>query len=473
MQLGICCSPLHHQLALRLANRFERNLGITTVIVADEQAPLMEIWEQASASDAVLLMLDQKSAPGPLKRDDWQSLLDHTGVPPVAILKLESCSYPKLLERSRFFAPDGSQLEAARWVERWLVSLKSKGMASSKIHRPLNSVASVAGWWTKAVDSPGVLALDPEDIDAVQTFASDAGSHFENVVWLGCGGVPAEALKAEIEFRCEVSEEQNSGGRLLFVLIHVGPDFAIPPSCAGEKQRHSFVIVAGPSQSTRRGGNFAETAISACRQSGFPGVLLDSMLGPERRHEWEPLLVPLTADRRWFRPRSAMDPSRDASQLHLETLQQLFRGWRRQPELCRELASEAAWAIHRNPPASSELTLDLALFLLAEKRKAEAVVWLRMLASSADEEDEFAIQAREELRWLVDEFGSYRRLQPIVPGEQVTFDFPGFFMDENPADESERLLLQELQAEIEDQLRHTASAPSRSMARQLQFDSFS
>src|SRR5947199_8880541 len=123
MQLGICCSPLQRQLALRLTNRLTRNLGITTVIVADESAPLMESVEQASASDPVLLMLDRGSAPGPVKRDDWQSLLDHTGTPPVATLKLEHCFYPKLLERSRFFAPNGNELEAGRWLERWLVSI--------------------------------------------------------------------------------------------------------------------------------------------------------------------------------------------------------------------------------------------------------------------------------------------------------------------------------------------------------------
>src|SRR5258708_38267466 len=110
MQLGICCSPLQYQLATRLASRFARNLGITTVIVADEYTPVMESWEQASASDAVLLMLDRKSAPGPVKRDDWQSLLEHTGAPPVATLKLEHCFYPKLLERSRFFAAECNEL---------------------------------------------------------------------------------------------------------------------------------------------------------------------------------------------------------------------------------------------------------------------------------------------------------------------------------------------------------------------------
>ena len=199
------------------------------------------------------------------------------------------------------------------------------------------------------------------------------------------------------------------------------------------------------------------------------------MLGQERRHEWESLVTPLTADRQWFRPRSSgMAPNREACKRHLEALQESFGWWRRRPELCRELVGEAAWAIQRNRVASGELCLDLAQFLLAEKRMAEAVTWLRILAATADEQDEFAIRAREELRWLVDEFGSYRRPQPIVSGEQVSFDFPGFFMAQDPAIDDNRLLLQELRADVPEHPQRAASAlSSRSPGRQLQFDLFS
>ena len=472
MQLGICCSPLQHQLAVRLASRLARNLGITTVIVADEHASLMESWEQSSASDAVLLMLDRRLAPGPVKRDDWQSLLEHNGAPQVATLKLEHCFYPKLLERSRFFAPDGNELEAGRWVERWLVSITPTG-ADTEIQRISRSdsfggSSSPDEWWTKVVDTPGVFALTPRDIDAVQTFACEAGPHFRGVVWIGCEGVPREALKAEIEFRGAAVES----GRLLFVLVYADPEVAIPPGCAGES-RHSFVIVEGRPEATsaRRGGNAIEASTGACRQSGFPGALLDLMLGHERRHEWESLVTPLTADRRWFRPRSPIAPNRRACQSHLGVLQKLFGAWRRQPDLCREFVGEAAWAVQRDRPASGELCFDLAMFLLAQQRMPEAVTWLRILAATADEQDEFAIQAREELRWLVDEFGSYRRPQPIVSGEQVSFDFPGFVIAEEPAVGNDRLLLEELRVANEEHLQRAASASaSRSTGRQLQLD---
>jgi hypothetical protein len=475
MQLGICCSPLQRQLAVRLTSRLARNLGITTVIVADEYAPLIESWEQASASYAVLLMLDGRSAPGPVKRDDWQSLLAHNGAPSVAILKLEHCFYPKLLERSRFFAPDGDELEAERWVERWLVSLTSTGEIPRILRADSSGgSASPAEWWTTVVDTPGVLALTPSDIGAVQTFACEAGSHFQGVVWIGCEEVPAEALTSEIEFRCAAVDS----GRLLFVLVHTEPDMAISQACTG-RPRHSFVIVEGRLEEAivaTSSGHSIEAWIGACRQSGFPGALLDLMLGEERRHEWEGLVTPLTVNRRWFRPLSGMAPNREACQAHLEALQESFRGWRRRPELCLELVGEAAWAIQRNRLASGELCLDLALFLLAEKRVGEAVTWLRILAATADEQDEFAIQAREELGWLVDEFGSYRRPRPIVPGEQVCFDFPGFVIAQDPAMDlafdNDRLLLEELRANASEQPHGAASASPRSGGRQLQFDLF-
>jgi len=464
MQLGICCSPLQHQLAARLTSRLERNLGITTVIVADESVPLMESWEQASASDAVLLMLDRKSAPGPLKRDDWQSLLEHNGAPPVATLKLEHCFYPKLLERTRFFAPNGNELEAQRWVERWLVGIASSrtGTEIQRILSTDSSGATPAEWWTSAVDAPGVLTLTPDDIDAVQTFACEAGSHFQGILWIGCESVPHEALISEIEFRSAAVP----GGRFLFVLVHAGSDMAIPT-----ESRHSFVIVEGRPEAIVAKAPI-EAWIGACRNSGFPGVLLDLMLGHERRQEWERLVTPLTANRRWFRPRSETAPTQETCRRHLEALQDLFRGWRRQPELCRELAGEAVWAIQRNPLASRELCLDLPLFLLAEQRMPEAVTWLKILAATADEHDQFAIQAREELRWLVDEFGSYRRPQPIGPGEQVAFDFPGFVVPEQPAIDNNRMLLEELREELAEELQHATASP-RAPRRQLQFDLFS
>ena len=479
MQLGICCSPLQRQMAVRLGERLTRNLGVKIVIVADEAAPLMESWQQASASDAVLLMLDRTSAPGPVKRSDWQSLLDHHGEPPVATLKLEHCAYPKLLERSRFFAPsEGNELEAGRWVERWLVSLvtfSKAGLESQGILRVESADGGncpVAEWWTTIVDGPGMLRLSPNKIDAVQTFAYEAAAHFHNVVWLGFEGLPAEAETAMIESHCAAAVNQNA--RLLFVLVHATPGLAPPVT-----ERHSFVILeGGPTGSLvdsfavdRLAGVPLTAFVGACRWSGFPAVVLDLMAGWGSRQEWASVVVPLTSDGRWFRPRGDFKTSAEACERHFGTLREVFRFWRRQPELCRELVGEAAWAIERNRGVGigpGELGLDLALFLLEEKRMVEAVVWLRMVASAGDEGDEFGIRAREELRWHVDEFGLYRRPEPILPGNQVGFDFPGFFVAQEMLGVVDHYaLLKELEAEAAAQRMLQRGAEGRPAGRQL------
>ncbi len=451
MQLGICCSPLQRQLAGRLVERLGRNLGIkAVVIVTDEAAPLMETWEQASASDAVLLMLDRDSAPGPVKREAWQSLLDHNGEPPVATLRLEACAYPKLLERSRFFAPPGGdELAAERWVECWLVSL-----LTNSSHAEMQGILRAADhghdaqWWASAVDTPGVLIPSSEKIDAVQTFAAEAAAHFHGVIWLGLEGLPPEAQQARIEHHC--TEAAAEDARFLLVLVYAAPGLAIPAT-----GRHSFVILeGGPPETSEANSAFWAALAGTCRRSGFPAVLLDLMAGFGSRQQWAKLVVPLTADARWFRPRANLGTNAEACQRHFETLQEVFRFWRSQRELCRELAGEAAWAIERHCGLGlgpGELCQDLALFLLEEKRMMEAVAWFRMLALAEDEKDEFAIRAREELRWLVDEFGSYRRPEPILPGDQAAFDFPGFVPAPEPGLVDHYVLLRELELEAASQ----------------------
>ena len=58
LRLGICCSVRHSLIASKLSARLERNLGIETLIISDDPALAAETWEQASASSAVLILLD-------------------------------------------------------------------------------------------------------------------------------------------------------------------------------------------------------------------------------------------------------------------------------------------------------------------------------------------------------------------------------------------------------------------------------
>ena len=121
VRLSICCSSRAAAIAARLARRLERNLGIRTLLVEEDSAPVWETWEEGAAADAVLILLDGVSAPEPLRLQEWKGLVDHDGDPPIAFARLEECAYPKLLERRIFFpADDGPALDRA--VERWLAA---------------------------------------------------------------------------------------------------------------------------------------------------------------------------------------------------------------------------------------------------------------------------------------------------------------------------------------------------------------
>ena len=410
MQLGLCCSPLQHAFAHGLAGRLERNLGITTLIVEDGSAPLPAVWEQASAAGAVLLLLDPVSAPGPVNRREWASLLEHTGAPPVALLRFGPCQYPKLLERRPFFAP-ANAAEAERWVERWLVELlprREDGIDAAPVSVPVPEE-----WWPRLVDRPGVCLAAAEDAGAAQAFAHDAGRHFQGVFWIGCERRPAAPVLSEVE------HFSRGAGRLLFILVH-----ATGLPLDGLHGPHSYLVLEGEPAVAESGDPLAAW-VGACETSSFPGSMMDLMLG--RRTDWEPLVTVLDRDRRLYRPPGRFTASREAGHRHLEVLEETFRGWRQHAPLCRELSAEAAGALHRglecSHPAARGLCLHLALFLLSEKRHAEAVAWLRTLVEEAGRESDLptARRARMELSWLVDDAGAPR--PDIALGEQLAFDF--------------------------------------------------
>ena len=222
MQLGICCSSRQRAFARALTDRLARNLGVTTLVVEDDEAAVCFTWEQASASDAVLLLLDSASAPGPgVNRADWASLLAHAGAPPVASIRFEPCHYPKLLERGpRFLAP-AEAVEAERWTERWLVELllprDEAGIAAAP-----SAGAVPDAWWTQLVDRPGQAVAAPDDIDAAQALASVARRHFQGVFWIGCEHRPPVAILDEIEHWTQ------GATRLLFVLVHGASPLELP-----------------------------------------------------------------------------------------------------------------------------------------------------------------------------------------------------------------------------------------------------
>ena len=443
LRLGICCSTRHAFFASELTARLGRNLGIETLIIADDAALAAETWEQASACSAVLILLDSTTARGPVKREAWQSLLEHNNEPPVALVRLEACQYPKLLERSSRFLVMADPLEMARWVERWMVA-ELLPVAPARIF----SIAGLhcqfpSSWWTQAVDQPGVI--EAQDLDHAQAFAHRAAAHFDGVCWLACEDTPPDVLAAEIEY------EAARGRRLLFVLAGATGEVA----GALKQSRHSFVLVPPSLEEAATNGHPAAAWLGACPQAGFPGILMERMAGD--LNDWADLAIPLTKDGSWIRPTVRWKSSEETRVRFVTVLEEIFAFRRRWTGLCRELAGTCATALRAR--FSGELCLDLALFLLDEGRRAEAVAWLRILKTHVSDE-ELRRRAVKELSWLVDDAGD---LLPCVveSGDQLDFGFTGFGRPEVEALSEQALLAELLASEA------NARRPESSRVRQL------
>jgi hypothetical protein len=162
------------------------------------------------SSAATLLILSPASVPRRLDRAAWEGVLQHVAghaTPPVGVVLLGECPYPRLLERARFFRwADGSR-ETLRAIERWIVGLDA-------CERPAVDPAALPWFegrereiellWETLVDAPGGLAWIEGPPGAgktclAQTFARQAGDHFRDVLWVACGERSAAAVAADLE----------------------------------------------------------------------------------------------------------------------------------------------------------------------------------------------------------------------------------------------------------------------------------
>jgi hypothetical protein len=320
----------------------------------------------------------------------------------VALLRLGPCHYPKLLERRLFIASPTTAIDAERWVERWLVKMmprQEEGIDTAPVPTTIPDE-----WWRQLIDRPGICFATARDTSAAQALAHQARGHFHGVFWTGSA--------AEIEHRSRSTE------RLLFVLVSPGS------TLNSQGGRHSYLVLDGAPATIATTDPLAPW-VGVCQYQGFPGSMMDLMLGP--RADWEPLAKIIDPTRRLYRTEGRYTTMQEAETRHLAVLQETFHSWRNQSPLCRDLIAEAEAALrygfHHHLAAARELCLQLALFLLAEKRTAEAVTWLRTLEQEADRESDIATarRARHELSWLVDDAGHLR--QDIEIGQQLAFDF--------------------------------------------------
>ncbi|MBL8241706.1 MAG: toll/interleukin-1 receptor domain-containing protein [Bryobacterales bacterium] len=397
--MSICCSSRGAVAGKRLAERLERNLGVSTLLVAEDQAPVWQTWEEGAAADAVLILLDKNSAPAPMRRDDWAALIDHDNDPPIAFARLEECTFPKLLERRPFFpATDMAEFERAveRWVTRQLPLVD--GISAAAFDAP-----APAEWWAELVDKPGRVTT--ADIGAAQAFAHAAADHFQGVVWLGCAGREAATVRAELDYR-------TGEGRVLAVLAHVDKELRLPES------RHSYLQVLGPPPAGE-----ASAALGCCYAPRFPGWLARELGGNLAE------AVALDAGRGTYRM-ARQGASDDATRTHhLQILHRCFRNWKDTPEPCRELLPEVAGAIGfgfaRHWSMATEVCLRAAFLLLRDGRRREGIRTLHRLLVEAEVrgDSETAETARHELSWLNEDDEPARA--ETMAGEQLALNLFG------------------------------------------------
>src|SRR5579864_4440141 len=129
LDVFLCHAPANREVAATIAARLER--GAEANVWLDEcgshsGATLATAWEAGLTSAAILLVLSPEAVPPRLRREDWQSLLQHlerNGEPPVGAVLVGDCPYPRLLERKHFFHWGDPRRDVLSAIERWIVSL--------------------------------------------------------------------------------------------------------------------------------------------------------------------------------------------------------------------------------------------------------------------------------------------------------------------------------------------------------------
>lgn len=372
MRLSICCSPGAVAIAERLSARLRQNLEIDTLVVAEDEVPVSETWEEGAAAQAVLILMDAVSAPPPFRREAWNGIIEHNGEPSLAFVRLEECAYPKLLERRRFLPAEAPELDRA--VESWLAGLLP---AHPGIAPAICEAAFSEEWWETLADRPGQAVT--EDAAAAHAFARQARGQFQGVVWIGCAGREPAVIKAELEHRA-------GDARLLVVLSHVAKPLNIPPS------RHSLLQIQAPAPHS-----------GPCYAPGFPGWLARDL------NIDLSFAVPLDEQGGLYRAIAPFPVDDELRARHLTLIDRYFASWKKKPAPCRDLLPEVSAALDygftADWPRARQLCRRAAELYRADARRRECARLYHRLQIEALEhgDDETAADAAHQLSWLTDE----------------------------------------------------------------------
>lgn len=461
LDVFLCYSPADREVADRIQVRLIHGAEATVWLEPCGRGTgqtLAAAWDGGLSAAAIVLLLSPNSIPDRLPVEQWRPLLEHVdgnATPPVGVVLLEACPYPRLLERKRLFRWSGSGPGILRQIESWIVGLHDDGPPSFVPARlPWFEArhSELTAMWEMLVDGPGaVLVLNPEPrsgkTSLAQEFACAASGHFRDVVWIACGDRPADSIAWELR-------RFAPQHRVLLVLDDLTEDLPLQPA----NDRRASVLVTTrradlnmpvEGQTIRTGypapplpecpaPGGAERrlwdAMSACRPQSIPLNVAMRISGMEpgeaqdaaQRLVAQRLVDPLDAAGMHFR--MAATPAGGAfRERHGQAIYEIFSQWRTQPENARtaraELEPALKWALASDWTLATRLANHAGAFLRAEERNPEAARIYAQLRQAARQrgDDEVAENCSWELSWLQTEEGEPR--PAAVSGHQLAFAF--------------------------------------------------
>jgi hypothetical protein len=487
LDVFLCHAPANREVAVTIAARLER--GAEANVWLDECGShsgqtIATAWEAGLTSAAILLVLSPEAVPPRLRREDWQSLLQHLergAEPPVGAVLVGDCPYPRLLERKHFFHWGDPRQQVLRAIESWIVSLHRPSEQSKFVPARLPWFAGRQGeldtMWQMLVDEAGSLVVanaSPASgkTSLAQEFAREACSHFRDILWIECGGRWPASITGELASQLGVTLDGSPADatevadlirehRLLVVFDDVTDATPIVAPSPGR----GSVLITTRSQGLRLPSHVRALqienvacappvqpasgsvdlklcqAISVCRPQGFQlsfAAQIANIDEAEAHAACERLVAqrwidPLDSGRARFRhgagsmTANQLGADRDALRLrHVEGLNDIFSAWKTNPTRCAEILSELPaglqCAMHADWSAAVTLAGRAFKFLSAQGRLLEAAeIFARLREAAGERQDSKVVETCTwELSWIQDQGGGIRR--PPVGG-QLALEF--------------------------------------------------
>lgn len=486
LDVFLCHSPADREIAEEIAARLERaevKAWLEQSGPGDDES-VAAIWEGGLSSAAILLLLSPEAVPARRSRATWRHVLEHlerSAEPALGSVLVRDCAYPAMLERNRFFRWGDDALQAARGIERWVMSLHAAPEQPMFVPARLpwfeGRESEIELLRERLVDQAdaAVLAGQPGSgkTALAQEFARQASAQFRDILWVGYGdrslpsiagdlaaqlGMAGDGPAEEVYARVAGAIREH---RLLVIFDDPGKDLEeLSPAggrasvliTATEEPRLSFPVhtirlhpgsYSAPVRPPAGRRNLRLwQAMSVCRPQGFALELAAEIAGADPRAgraSCDQLIEQRLADpfdeagmylRLSTASRAAAQASADVQaerRRHAEVLHAAFSGRSKDPERCgrwiAEVRSALRWAMAADWKLAVELAQRSFQFLRARRRTAEAFEILLWLSDAAEaRQDQEVLESCEwELSWIRDAGGPVR--PAAVGGRQMSFEF--------------------------------------------------